>query len=194
MSAIVLTKALRALRRLLLRPVPRPMSRRTQGLFALFGAVLLVGLLAVNPSVGRTVFALAVCLLLPGLGWARKIHVGDLGDTLAWAILLSICMTSAVATTMVLSRSWSLGWGLAALMAIAVIGHLPTRNLAERARTAKRLRPSNPLIGRGFGPRLTTGSPQPASDNATVTNRRSTGRQRSRVRPSKLFGTDAGRP
>src|SRR5215210_1493367 len=116
------------------------MTRRTRVLAALLGAVLVVVLLATNLPAARVVGALAICLLLPGLGWARRMHFSDLGDTLALAILLSICMTVAVGTTMVLSRSWSLGWGLASLGGLALAGFVPAGLLLGRAAAAVRLR------------------------------------------------------
>jgi hypothetical protein len=116
------------------------MTRRTRVLAALLGALLVVVLLATDLPAARVVGALAICLLLPGLGWARRMHFSDLGDTLALAILLSICMTVAVGTTMVLSRSWSLGWGLASLGGLALAGFAPTGLLLDRAAAAVRLR------------------------------------------------------
>jgi hypothetical protein len=115
------------------------MRRRTRLLLALPCAVLVGVPLATNLPAARMIFALAICLLLPGLGWARKMRFGDLGDTLALAIVLSICMTVAVATPMVVFSSLSIGWGLTALSAMAVAGFLPIRQLLDRARTAIRL-------------------------------------------------------
>jgi hypothetical protein len=115
------------------------MRRRTRLLLALPGAVLVGVPLATNLPAARMIFALVICLLLPGLGWARKMRLGDLGDTLALATALSICMTVAVATPMVVFGSLSIGWGLTALSAMAVAGFLPIRHLLDRARTAIRL-------------------------------------------------------
>jgi hypothetical protein len=116
------------------------MSRRTRMMAALLGALLVVALLATDLPAARVAGALAICLLLPGLGWARKMHFSDLGDTLALAIVLSISMTVAVSTTMVLSRSWSLGWGLASLGGLALAGFVPARQLLDRGAAAVRLR------------------------------------------------------
>ena len=116
------------------------MSRRMQVLAALLGALLVAVLLAIDLQVARAGLAVAGCLLLPGLGWARKMHYADVGDTLALASVLSICMTVAVGTTMVLSRSWSLAWGLAALGGLALAGFVPARLLLDRARAAVQLR------------------------------------------------------
>jgi hypothetical protein len=116
------------------------MSRRMQLMAALLGALLVAVLLAIDLQVARAGLAVAGCLLLPGLGWARKMHYADVGDTLALASVLSICMTVAVGTTMVLSRSWSLEWGLAALGGLALVGFVPARLLLDRASAAVQLR------------------------------------------------------
>lgn len=89
--------------------------------------------------------ALVVCLLLPGLGWARKMRFGDRGDTLALAVVLSMCGTVAVGTAMALSGRWSLGWGLVVLLGIAAAGFVPAGALADRAGAAVRRRTA------GFG-------------------------------------------
>ena len=120
------------------------MRRRTQVLAALLGAVLVVALLANLPT-ARVALALASCLVLPGLGWARKMHFGDLGDTAALAVVLSVCTTVAVGTAMALSDHWSPGWGLAVLAGIGLAGFVPARLLAGRGGAAVRLRKA------GFG-------------------------------------------
>ena len=116
------------------------MTRRARVLAALLGAGLIVVLLATNLPAARVAGALAICLVLPGLGWARKMRYADLGDTLAMASVLSISTTVAVGTTMVLTRSWSLAWGLAALAGVALAGFVPARPLLERAASAVRFR------------------------------------------------------
>jgi hypothetical protein len=117
------------------------MSRRMLVVAALLGGAFLVAiLLAIDLQATRAGLAVVGCLLLPGLGWARKMHYADLGDTLALASVLSICMTVAVGTTMVLSRSWSLAWGLAALGGLALVGFVPARLLLDRASAAVQLR------------------------------------------------------
>lgn len=115
------------------------MKLRTYVLTALVSATVPV-LLASNLPAARVILALAACLLLPGLGWARKMHFGDLGDTLALAVVLSICTTIAVATAMAMSGNWSLEWGLAALGGVALVGFVPVRLLVDRAGAAVRLR------------------------------------------------------
>jgi len=42
--------------------------------------------------------ALGGCLVLPGLGWARRLRLRDLGDTLALTVVLSLSITAVVAT------------------------------------------------------------------------------------------------
>jgi hypothetical protein len=116
------------------------MRRRARVSAALLGAALVIVLLTTNLPAARMAGALAICLLLPGLGWARKMQLSDLGDTLALATVLSICMTVAVGTTMVLSRSWSVGWGLASLAGLALAGFVPARLIADRTGAAVRLR------------------------------------------------------
>ena len=92
-------------------------------------------LAATSPSGVRLGLAVVGCLLLPGLGWARKMRAGDLGDTVALAVTLSICSTVAVGTAMAVAGTWSLGWGLAVLALVAVTGFVPAGALADRATT-----------------------------------------------------------
>jgi hypothetical protein len=115
------------------------MKRRTYVLTALVSATVPV-LLATNMPAAQVALALLGCLLVPGLGWARKMHLGDLGDTIALAVVLSICLTIAVATAMAMSGSWSLEWGLAALGGVALAGFVPVRLLFDRVGAAVRLR------------------------------------------------------
>jgi hypothetical protein len=110
------------------------------GVLAALAGALLPVVLATNLPAARVTMALIACLLLPGLGWAQKMHFGDIGDTIALAVVLSICMTIGVATAMTVSDSWSLGWGLAALGGLAVAGFVPVRLLLDRAGAAVRLR------------------------------------------------------
>ena len=77
----------------------------------------------------RLAAALALCVLLPGLGWARRLRPADRGDTLALAVMLSLCATVAVSTAMVLADRWSLTVGAACLTGIAGLGFVPARRL-----------------------------------------------------------------
>jgi hypothetical protein len=72
----------------------------------------------------------AACLLLPGLGWAWKLRLGDVGDRLALAIAISICALTVVGTTMAVLGRWSTPLGLVALATVGAIGFLPRRLLA----------------------------------------------------------------
>jgi hypothetical protein len=72
----------------------------------------------------------AACLLLPGMGWASKLRLGDAGDRLALAIAISISALTVVGTTMVVLGRWSTPLGLVALAAVGAIGFLPRRLLA----------------------------------------------------------------
>jgi hypothetical protein len=77
----------------------------------------------------RLAAVLALCVLLPGLGWARRLGPGDRGDTLALAVVLSLCATVAVSTAMVLADRWSWTLGAACLAGIAGLGFVPARRL-----------------------------------------------------------------
>jgi hypothetical protein len=71
----------------------------------------------------------AACLLLPGLGWARRSHVRDAGDTLALAIGVSICAMAVIGTTMAVAGRWSTPVAVVALLAVAAAGFVPHRLL-----------------------------------------------------------------
>jgi hypothetical protein len=77
----------------------------------------------------RLAAALALCVLLPGWGWARRLRPADRGDTLALAVALSLCATVAVSTAMVLADRWSWTVGAACLAGIAGLGFVPARRL-----------------------------------------------------------------
>src|ERR687893_247655 len=115
------------------------MRRRSRVLAAVGGTLLVVGLMATGLPAARMAFALAICLLLPGFGWARKMRLADLGDTVALAIVLSMCVTVVVGTAMVVS-GFSPEWGLAALAGVALAGFMPARLLLHRASAAVQLR------------------------------------------------------
>jgi uncharacterized membrane protein len=66
----------------------------------------------------------AACLLLPGLGWARRSQLQDAGDRLALAIGISISAVTVVGTTMAITGLWSASVGLIALLAVAIAGFL----------------------------------------------------------------------
>ena len=111
-------------------------TRRRRVLTGLLAALLLALLTLVSPHGVRVGLAVVGCLVLPGLGWARKMRLGDRGDTLALTVVLSICTTVAVGTAMAVSGTWSSGLGLAALALVTGTGFVPFAALADRARTA----------------------------------------------------------
>lgn len=111
------------------------------------GSLALVAWALVDLSSLRLAVALALCLLVPGLGWARKLRTSDLGDTLALSVALSLCATTAVATTMAVTARWSPWVGLVALGVVAVLGFLPQRRLL--AATLRVVRPSPTLLDQG---------------------------------------------
>jgi hypothetical protein len=71
----------------------------------------------------------AACLLLPGLGWARRSHVRDAGDRLALAIAISICALTVIGSAMAVAGRWSTLAGAVGLVAIAAAGFIPHRAL-----------------------------------------------------------------
>jgi hypothetical protein len=77
----------------------------------------------------RLAAALALCVLLPGWGWARRLRPADRGDTLALAVVLSLCATVAVSTAMVLAARWSWTGGAACLAGITGLGFVPAHRL-----------------------------------------------------------------
>lgn len=108
------------------------MSTRSVAVTGLSGGALVALLLVADPSLGRLALAGVACLVLPGLGWARKMRLGDPGDTLAMTLVLSICTTVAVGTAMALAGAWSVGGGLAVLGLVALGGLVPGRAWAEQ--------------------------------------------------------------
>ncbi len=99
---------------------------------AVAAALVLALALALDAPAVRLTAALAVCLVLPGLGWARRLKLRDLGDTVAMTVVLSLSLTAVVATGMAVTRTWSAYGGLAVLIGIAVLGFVPVRAVASR--------------------------------------------------------------
>ena len=117
------------------------MRRPARLLAALVGGLLVLVLLARTCRPCGSALALAGCLVLPGLGWARKMRLGDLGDTVALAVVLSICTTVAVGTAMAVSGLLVARMGPGGPGAvIGLAGFVPARLLADRAGAAVRLR------------------------------------------------------
>jgi uncharacterized membrane protein len=67
----------------------------------------------------------AACLVLPGLGWARRSQLRDVGDRLALVIGISICAVTVIGTVMAVTGRWSTPVGAAALLAVAAAGFVP---------------------------------------------------------------------
>jgi hypothetical protein len=112
------------------------MTTRRWVLTGLLAALLLALVTLASPQGVRVGAAVVGCLLLPGLGWARQMRLGDRGDTLAMAVVVSLCCTVAVGTGMAVSGAWSWAAGLAVLAVVTVTGFLPFAALADRARAA----------------------------------------------------------
>lgn len=104
---------------------------RTLGVTVL--AMVVIAAMVLNLHAVRVTAAVLGCLVLPGLGWARRLRLRDLGDTLALTVVLSMSSTAVVATAMVLTARWSPLGGLIALSGIAVLGHVPVRALGAGA-------------------------------------------------------------
>jgi hypothetical protein len=115
------------------------------GLGTVIAAVIIV--VAFGWTGLRLAGALALCLVLPGLGWARRMKPGDGGDTLALTVVLSVCATVTVSTTMVLLDRWSWTVGAGCLLAIAAIGFVPDRRLLGGVALRTRWRLSTRRIG-----------------------------------------------
>ncbi|HEY5784394.1 MAG TPA: hypothetical protein VIT65_06435 [Microlunatus sp.] len=100
---------------------------------ATVAALALALALALDAPAVRMVAALAACLVLPGLGWARRLRLKDLGDTIALTVVLGLSLTAVVATGMAVTGTWSPVAGLAILAAVTVLGFVPVRAVVVRA-------------------------------------------------------------
>jgi len=89
-------------------------------------AVIVVIFLVATGQIGILRWGLlgAACLLLPGLGWARRSQLRDAGDRLALAIAISISAVTVIGTIMAITGLWSASVGFIALLAVAVAGFL----------------------------------------------------------------------
>lgn len=92
----------------------------------LIATMLFVVLLFTNGQV-RTISAVLFCLLVPGSGWARRLPGNSRGDTLALAVILSICATILLGTIMVILHTWVPINAFLILTAIGIAGFLPLR-------------------------------------------------------------------
>ena len=89
--------------------------------------------LALDAPAVRMAGALVACLVLPGLGWARRLRLKDLGDTIALTVVLSLSLTAVVATGMAVTGTWSPAGGLVILIAVTGLGFVPVRAVIVRA-------------------------------------------------------------
>ena len=96
-------------------------------------ALALALALALDASAVRMAAALVACVVLPGLGWARRLRLKDLGDTIALTVVLSLSLTAVVATGMAVTGTWSPVAGLAILIAVTGLGFVPVRAVIVRA-------------------------------------------------------------
>lgn len=110
----------------------RPTALGRAGIATVAALALALGLALDAPAV-RMAAALVVCLVLPGLGWARRLRLKDLGDTIALTVVLSLSITAVVATAMALTGAWSSVAGLVILVAITGLGFVPVRAVVVRA-------------------------------------------------------------
>ena len=135
------------------------------------------------PAVRMTA-ALAGCLVLPGLGWARRLRLRDLGDTVALTVVLSLSITAVVATGMAVTGLWSPVAGLVVLAAVTGLGFVPVRAVVARAgvvvlgRAGPRGRAAlggRPRRHRGRLDRLVRRRPRPQRRGAPAPGRRGRG-------------------
>ncbi|MEV1288765.1 hypothetical protein [Micromonospora sp. NPDC049679] len=89
--------------------------------FVLFGAT----------SPARIPVVLAFSLVVPGLGWARRLRLSDAGDTVLAAVTISICLLVVVGEGMALLRLWSVPGGFLLLAAVALLGVVPPRGRTD---------------------------------------------------------------
>lgn len=106
------------------------------GLLAVLGVAVALDVHAV-----RVAAAVVGCLLLPGLGWARRLRLRDRGDQLALTVVLSLCSTAIVGTGMAVLGRWSPTVGGLILAAIAVLGFVPVQAAVVRVRAVLLGRP-----------------------------------------------------
>jgi len=107
-------------------------NRAHRWVVALAAAVVLLWAV-LDLSTLRMAAALACCLVVPGLGWARKLRPGDVGDTLGLAVVLSICATATVGTAMTVSGRWSTPSATLVLAAVGLLGLLPLHRVWSAA-------------------------------------------------------------
>ena len=102
------------------------MSSPLRAVLWVAATALYLVLLFTNSEI-RLISATLFCLLAPGYGWARRMPGNSPGDTLALAVVLSICTTILVATAMAVFDAWVPVTGFVILTAIAIVGIVPLR-------------------------------------------------------------------
>jgi hypothetical protein len=115
---------------------------------AAVSAAGLLGLLIVEVAPIRAICAVAFCLLLPGSGWARRLHRNDRLDQLATTVVVSICATVTVTTGMLVTGLWSIAGASTVLGVITVAGFVPYGRAGEFARHLADRSPDPRLIAR----------------------------------------------
>lgn len=65
---------------------------------------------------------LAFALIVPGLGWAARMRLEDVGDTLLAAVTISVSLLVVVGEGMALAHRWSITDGFLVLAAAALLG------------------------------------------------------------------------
>jgi hypothetical protein len=85
-------------------------------------------------SQARIPVVLAFSLVVPGLGWARRLRLSDAGDTVLAAVTISICLLVVVGEGMALLRLWSVPGGFLLLAAVALLGVVPSRRRTDPQR------------------------------------------------------------
>jgi uncharacterized membrane protein len=107
------------------------MRGRNVWTYAAAVAVLaLLCILAVAVTEVRLILMAAFCLLVPGYGWAHRMQLKDRGDTLAMAVVLSLCASVLVGTALAVSGLWSPLAGLIILVLITLGGFAPIPGVA----------------------------------------------------------------
>jgi hypothetical protein len=120
------------------------MGRNSLRAVVLAATTLTAALLFINDTTpARLPVALAFALVIPGLGWACRLRLRDRGDTLLFAVTISICLLVLVGEGMALLRLWSVTGGFLILAAIGALGvclpqpfRLPLLSRFAKARTA----------------------------------------------------------
>lgn len=98
---------------------------KSVGVLVAAAAVLALVFLPIVVESVRLLYLVALCLLLPGAGWAYRATNADVVDRIALAVVISMSATILVATAMVVTDSWSVAGGVAALAAVGLLGFVP---------------------------------------------------------------------